>query len=166
MARTLRLYLTNNGTESISFRLYAENYGDKGGWDFTLRGGESRIYTVTVTPGQSIGCNYNIKLLQDVTADTAVTVYGYFKTYDDEIQGIGINSATICKKTFKVGETFTAKNLTVDVTDNKGQSGDVNIANFTTDYDGHVFTEADIGTKTVTVSWNGLTTTYEITVTA
>lgn len=166
IARTLRLYLTNNGAESISFRLYAENYGDKGGWDFTLQGGESRIYTVTVTPGASIGCNYNIKLLQDVATDTAVTIYGYFKTYDDEIQGIGINAATTCKTTFRVGERFSAKNLTVDVTQHKGQSGDVNIANFTTDYDGHVFTAEDIGTKTVTVSWNGLTTTYEITVTA
>lgn len=164
-ARTLRLYVSNNGTESISFRLYAENYGDKGGWDFTLGAGESRIYTVTVTPGQSIGCNYNVKLLQDVTVDTAVTIYGYFKTYDGEIQGIGINSATTAKTTFKVGETFTAKNLTVDVTEHSGQSGDVNIANFTTDYDGHVFTADDVGTVTVTVSWNGLTTTYQITVT-
>ena len=44
--------------------------------------------------------------------------------------------------------------------------GEVNIANVTTDLDGHVFTADDIGEKTVTVTWNGLTTTYTINVVA
>lgn len=165
--RQLRIFVTNNGTSEISFKVYAENNGDRGGCEVTLAAGESGTYDFTVNPGTSTGCNYNFKILKNLEAGASFTIYGYFKTYDDEINALGINSGSTHQKTFKVGDTFTANKLTVDVTGStNGNSNDVNISNFTTDLDGHVFTAEDIGEKTVTVSWNGLTTTYTITVTA
>ncbi len=166
--RQLRIFVENKGTESISFRLYAENNGAKQGVDITVAGGESKVFDLSVNPGGSIGCNYNIKLLQDVTTDTPVVFYAYFKTYENEFGGISVNANSTHTTTFAVGETFNTKKLTVDVSNGSGYAngGEVNIANVTTDLDGHVFTADDIGEKTVTVTWNGLTTTYTINVVA
>jgi len=76
------------------------------------------------------------------------------------------NSANLL--TFEGGETFSSAGLTLTATDTASNSKPVT-SGFTTDFDSHVFTDSDIGTKTVTVSYTEgsvtATCTYTITVT-
>lgn len=168
-ARTLRVFVKNLSGQTLHFRVFAENWGDIGGAEVNLEAGQSDTYefTVTSTHGSTPGCHYNFKLLSDIGAeDAAFEIYAYYRTDPGEATGISINSASPHTATFTVGDTFSARNLTVDlalagnpITDFKG-----NVVNFTTDLDGYVFTADDVGEKTVTVSWNGLSATYKINV--
>ncbi len=165
-ARTIKVVVTNNGTEAISFHLFASG-GANDGVDIALVAGETKTISFDSSMGETIGPWFGIKLLSDVSVDTAVTIYGYFKTYEGEVTSLGINGGSSHKRVFTVGEAFTAKALTVDANNGNGTTGDVNITNFTTDIaEGYVFTADDTGTKTVTVTWNGLTVSYDITVNA
>ena len=69
---------------------------------------------------------------------------------------------------FEGGETFTSAGLTLTATDSANNTKPVT-SGFTTDFDAHVFTDADIGTKNVTVSYTEgsvtATCTYAITIT-
>ena len=161
-ARKLDMIVTNDGGQSISFRYYAENYGDKGGVDITIAPGETKTFTFEVNPGTSIGCNYARKLLSNVTEETKVTMHGYFYC-EGEVDSISIHKDA-AKKSFKVGDSFTAKGLVVKANGNKYD--EVVIANYLTDIEeGYVFTAEDVGTKTVTVAYGEYILTYDITVT-
>ena len=71
---------------------------------------------------------------------------------------------------FAAGATLNCKGTVVDEEGEPVIGAGVVITNgralATTDLDGRVFTEEDIGEHTVTVTWNGLTATYKINVTA
>ena len=156
--RYLELIVTNNGGEEISFYYYAENYGDKGGVSITVAPGETKIVNFSVKPGSSLGCNYAFKLLSDVSVETSLTLQGYFYCRD-ELEGIEICREAE-RKSFAVGETFDAAGLVVKAL---GENyDDVVIPNYTTSLDGYVFTESDVGTKTVTVQFDSFTVTYDI----
>lgn len=161
-AREMELIVKNEGNQSISFRYYAENYGDKGGVDITVAAGETKAFTFIVNPGNSIGCNYALKLLSDVTEETKVTMYGYFYC-EGEVDSISFYSQPT-KKTFKVGEAFTTDGLVVKA--NGTNYDEVVIANYMTSIEeGYEFTAQDIGKQTVIVAYGEYTVTYEITVT-
>lgn len=162
-ARKMDLIVTNNGIEAISFRYYAENYGDRGGADVTVAAGETKTVTFTVNPGASIGCNYAFKLLSNVSTETKLTMHGYFYC-EGEVSKISLMQPA-SKTTFKVGDAFTTNGLVVKA---GGTSYDeVVIANYMTDLEeGYTFTAEDIGTKTITVAYGEYTTTYEITIAA
>ena len=161
--RQLELNVTNNGGQTVSFRYYAESYGDKGGVEISIASGESKTVSFEVNPGQSIGCNYAFKLLSDVSEETKITMYGYFYC-EGEVDSISLYRDAD-KKNFKVGDSFTSDGVVVKA---KGASYDeVVIANYMTDLEeGYVFTAEDIGTKTVTVAYGEYTTSYQITITA
>lgn len=160
--KQIELVVKNDGGQEVSFYYYAENNGDKGGVTVTVGVGEKKTVTFRVNPGDTIGCNYALKLLSDVTTETKVTMYGYFDC-TDEIESISLlKQAT--KKTFKVGDKFTAKGLVVKANGNNYK--DVVIANYTIGIEeGYVFTSADIGTKTVMVKFGKYNVTYDITIT-
>ena len=160
-ARKLTLIVTNEGNQSISFRYYAENYGDKGGVDVTVAAGETKEFEFTVNPGSSIGCNYALKLLSDVVDETKVTMHGFFHC-EGEVDRISIHSQAD-KKSFKVGESFSTDGLVIKA---HGTNYDeVVIANYLTDVEeGYVFTADDIGTKTVTVAYGEYIVSYDITI--
>ncbi len=161
--RVMEVTVKNEGNQEISFRYYAENYGDKGGVDITVGAGETKTFKFEVNPGSSIGCNYALKLTSDVSEETKVTMNGYFYC-EGEVDRISEYRAAN-KTSFKVGEAFTTAGLVVKA---HGTSYDeVVIANYLTDIEaGYVFTAGDIGTKTVTVAYGEYTFTYEITITA
>lgn len=163
VARKIEMIVKNDGSQDISFRYYAENYGDKGGVDITIAAGETKTVIFEVTPGASIGCNYAFKLLSNVTEETKLTMYGYFYC-EGEVDSISLYRDAD-KKNFKVGDSFTSDGVVVKA---KGASYDeVVIANYMTDLEeGYVFTAEDIGTKTVTVAYGEYTTSYQITITA
>lgn len=163
VARKMEMIVKNDGAQDVSFRYYAENYGDKGGVDVTIAAGETKTVTFEVKPGGSIGCNYAFKLLSDVSEETKITMYGYFYC-EGEVDSISLYRDAD-KKNFKVGDSFTLDGLVVKA---KGASYDeVIIANYMTDLEeGYVFTAEDIGTKTVTVAYGEYTTSYQITITA
>lgn len=163
--RYIQFIVTNEGGQEISFRYYAENYGDKGGVDVTVAPGETETLIFTVNPGHSLGCNYALKLLSDVQETTLFTVKGFFGS-KEEISDISM-FAEANKTTFSVGESFSSDGLVIkpvclDEIDNL--YNDVVISNYTTDLDGYIFTAEDVGVRTVTVSFGQLTLTYEVTV--
>ena len=161
-ARKLELTVTNNGSETVSFRYYAENYGDKGGVDVTINPGETKTFTGEVNPGSSIGCNYVLLLNSGVTSETKLVINGYFLC-EGEVDSVSIYKQA-SKTTFKVGEKFTTDGLVVKA--NGSSYDEVIIANYLTSIDeGYTFTSADVGTKTVTVAYGEYSVTYEITVT-
>ncbi|MBR3876382.1 MAG: hypothetical protein IKJ25_06385 [Clostridia bacterium] len=159
--KKLSLTVTNSGSEDISFRFYAENYGDKGGVNVTVGAGETKTVEFTINPGSSTGCNLPIKILSSVNQETKLTMQGFFYC-EGEVDGISLYKDAE-KKTFKVGDKFSTDGLVVKA---KGSSYDeVVIANYMTDIEeGYVFTAEDVGTKTVTVAYGEYTTTYEITI--
>lgn len=157
-SRYLELTVTNNGTEEISFCYYAENYGDKGGVDITVGAGETKTVDFCVDPGTSPGCNYVFKLLCDVQTETSLTLQGYFYCRE-ELSGIEI-FRNANKASFTVGELFDTEGLVIKAL---GENyDDVVISNFETSLDGYVFTESDVGIKTVEVKFADFTVTYEV----
>jgi len=163
--RYIQLIVTNEGGQEISFRYYAENYGDKGGVDVTVAPGETETLIFTVNPGHSPGCNYALRLLSDVQETTLFAIKGFFGS-KEEISDISM-FAEANKTTFSVGESFSSDGLVIkpvclDEIDNL--YNDVVISNYTTDLDGYIFTAEDVGVRTVTVSFGQLTLTYEVTV--
>ena len=136
-AREMEVIVRNDGGQSVSFRYYAENYGDKGGVDVTIAAGETKTFKFSVNPGGSIGCNYALKLLSNVSEETKVTMYGYFYC-EGEVNSISLHKQA-SKTTFKVGEKFSTDGLVVKA--NGEKYDDVVIANYLTDIaEGYVFT--------------------------
>lgn len=171
--RIVKLYVKNLSDAPIKYRAYWDNYGDIGGVDIDLAANASGVFDVVVDAKKSsghdatTGCCINIKLLEAIgEADVSVEMYTLYKSYYDEISGISVNADGTQKTAFKVGEAFDAKGIRCSVSTGYGSEGNVRITNVTTDLDGRVFTEEDIGEHTVTVTWNGLTATYKINVTA
>ena len=163
--RYIQLIVTNEGGQEISFRYYAENYGDKGGIDVTIAPGETKTVVFTVNPGKSLGCNYALKLLSDVQETTSFTLRGFFGS-KEEITGLSLFSEAD-KTTFSVGESFSSNGLVVKPLcseELEALYSEVVISNYTTNYDGYTFTSEDVGVCTVTVSFGRLTLTYDINV--
>jgi hypothetical protein len=159
-ARKLELVVTNEGGEEISFRYYAENWGeDAGGVDVTVGVGETRSFFFEVNTGKSIGCNYALRLLSDVSLETNVVIYGYF-ICDRELEGISMLSPAE-KRIFKVGESFSCDGLVVKA--NGEMYDEVVIANFKSSVEeGYVFTSDDVGKRSVTISFGDYSLEYEI----
>lgn len=158
LSRTLELIVTNNGGQEISFRYYAEQYGDKGGVEVSVLPNETKTVTFEVTPGGSIGCNYVFKLLNNVSVETSLTMHGYFYC-KNEVESINIYKEAE-KKSFRVGETFDRNGLVVKA--NGEKYDEVVISNYQTDLDGYTFAAADVGKKTVTVWFDKFSVEYEI----
>ena len=159
----IELFVTNEGEEEISFRYYAENYGDKGGVDINIAPGESKTVYFEVDPGRSIGCNYAFKLLSDVTTTTSIVINGFFGSMD-EVSEIRLYKQPD-RLTFAVGESFSTEGLVIKpvCTEELGDLyNDVVISNYTTNFDGYTFTAEDVGIKVVTVSFGEHTVSYEI----
>ncbi len=162
--REIKIIATNHGSEAISFRLCDDN-NNIFGVDITLAAGETKEFRCKGN-GSTTGPWCAIKTLSEVNSETAVTIYGYFKVADGEVSALSINGNSSHKTVFTVGEAFTANKITLESTKHGGND-QFNITNYTADLaEGYVFTESDIGTKTVTVTWNGLTVSYDITVNA
>ena len=162
-SRTLELNVTNNGSEAVTFEYFAENNGNKGGVTITIEAGESKTVEFTVNPGGSIGCNYVLKLLSNVSSETKLVINGFFHC-EGEVDSVSVYK-NASKTSFKVGDKFSADGLVLKAHGNSYD--DVVIINYLTSIeDGYVFTADDIGTKTVTVAYGEYTVTYEITVTA
>lgn len=160
--KKVELVVRNDGGQNISFYYYAESYGDKGGVTVTLAPNEKKTFSFTVNPGDSIGCNYALKLLSDVTTETNVTMYGYFDC-TDELTSISLLKEA-SKKSFRVGETFSTEGIIVKA--NGDKYDDVVIANYESSINnGYEFTSDDVGTKTVTIRFGKYITTYDIEVT-
>jgi hypothetical protein len=108
----------------------------------------------TTSTGSNVGIDINaLNLYNEVN-------FGTLKT-------ISVATAP-SKTTYEGGETFSSSGLILTAADTLGVTKSVS-SGFTTDYDAHVFSDADIGTKTVTVSYTEgsvtATTTYTITIT-
>lgn len=159
--RLVKLIVTNNGGQELSFRYYAENWGDKGGVDISIAPGETKTVEFDVNPGDSLGCNYAFKLLCDVTTETSLTMNGYFYCRS-ELDAIEIYRSAD-KTCFAVGESFSSEGLVIKPIGLNYD--DVVISNYKTDLDGYIFTDEDVGIKTVTVRFGDFAVNYDIEIT-
>ena len=109
--RYIYLYVSNDGDTDISFRIYSENYGDKGGVDVTLAAGESGWFKYSVHTGTTVGSNVNLKLLSDLASETTVTIYGYWHLEAEEIANLDIVNRSEIKLSYRAGEKFSLPEL-------------------------------------------------------
>lgn len=79
----------------------------------------------------------------------------------DTVKSMEVKAGSTHKVAFKSGETFSRENLVLDGLYYSGDHYDIT-NNFTTDWDGHVFTDDDLGPQTVTVNYYGKTCQYSI----
>ena len=134
----------------------------------SCNGNYTNATKVTFTPGStktgvvvisatSVNAGYICRMEIDVDAAS-------FGTLDH----IKVDSPAT-KLTFEVGETFSSSGLVLAGYDDENEAT-ANVqtysSGYTTDFDDRTFTNEDIGNKTVTVTYSGKTTTYEIAVVA
>lgn len=165
VTKVLKLHFTNTGSSSVTFKFSAiDYYYDKGSVTLTLAAGESKTVLMnTVHSRDTVGLNQQIVFPNGADAGASLTIWGEFVA---EGLDSAISVSVPAKKlAFYVGEEFSAEGLILSGTSSKGNWTRVYISkNYTTSLDGHTFTSADAGEKTVTVSFAGLTTTYTVTV--
>lgn len=165
--RALYVYVANNSDVAVSFRMFSENYGDKGGVDITLDANASGWYKFTIKTGDTVGSNVNFKLLSALEAEATITVYGYFHLAEDEIANLKAANQEELKLSYKVGEKFDLSKMILSANVIKNAKGEFltdigtetyYIANnFTVEgiENNHVFTADEVGEHTVTVSFGG-----------
>lgn len=130
-----------------------------------LQGNESKVLEGSyVCNGNTPGGWMKAYINEAVEAGSSFDFVGYMKTkdfmqYDSALQVLQEAS----KKTFKVGETFQSDGFMAYIS-NDGCND--TMVNYVTNYDGHVFTADDVGTKTVLVKFGSATYEYQITVEA
>lgn len=175
--RALYVYVANNNDFEVSFRMYSENYGDKGGVDITLAANESGWFKFTVNSGYTIGCNVNFKLLSDLESEATITVYGYFHLAEEEIANLKAANEQSLKLSYEVGEKFDLSKLILAANVATNEEGELlaDGGNVETYYiannfkvegfaNGYTFTSEDEGAHTVTVSFGGKSFTLTVTV--
>lgn len=123
--RYIYLYVSNEGTTSVSFRIFSENYGDKGGVDVTLGAGESGWFKYSVHTGTTVGSNVNLKLLSDLESEAAITMYGYWYLDESEIADLQIANQDQIKLSYKEGEKFDISNLILSTYIYSNANGDL-----------------------------------------
>lgn len=109
--------------------------------------------------GFSVSCNID----QPGTKQATVTYKDKTASFDVNVQNVSVLTISVqennIKKTYTVGDTLDTTGLSLMVGYNNGTT-DIIDSGYTTDYD---FSSA--GTKTVTVSYGGKSTCYDVTVT-
>lgn len=172
ITKNVRLHFTNNGDTEVSFRYsHIDYYFDKGFVEVTLAPGETKTVVLkSVFEKDVVGLNSQIVFPKGADAGTSISIWGEFVGENMSAVNIAVPAN---KLSFGVGEQFSAEGIILSAYGlvSGGSSNIYNRVyiynNFTTDLDGYVFTEEDYlaGTKTVTVNFGGMTTTYDITVT-
>ena len=168
--KVIRMHFVNTGNVDVTFKYSQIDFGvDYGVVEMTLKAGESAtVLMTTVYNKNTISLNAQIAFPEGAPEGASLAIWGEF--YADGLDG-NISIVQAAKTlTYKVGDTFSTEGLVIQGKSSVNAYGmstwaRVYIAeNYVTNYDGHVFTEEDVGTKTVTVSFAGKTTTYTITV--
>ena len=164
-AQGRRLYMEMTSTADIKLTWQQEFYGDRDNFTLDLKAGETAGTSKFV---QYTGSNTSSNLpYQEIVAESAIpagtVVYltGYFYEVGS-ISGTSINTPA-SKTVFKVGDTFSAAGLALNVSSSDSLFNGVLIYNPTTNLDGYVFTDADVGKVIEVQAYNG-TSTYYITV--
>ena len=170
--RYIYLYVSNDGDTDISFRIYSENYGDKGGVDVTLAAGESGWFKYSVHTGTTIGSNVNLKLLSDLASETTVTIYGYWHLETEEIANLDIANRSEIKLSYRAGEKFSLPELILvsnifsnnenDLLNNGGAVEKYYIASNFTVSGLEIGQTLEAGNYTVTVSFGGKSVELQI----
>ena len=180
---------TTNIAEATEWNVSAANVGD-----FHLTNGEVNVSSLTSnsfsyiasTPGSSNRSAVNAvgNLINKTTTDRNLRYNGTgFRWYSGSGNGTeaflyevstgfdSLNHIMIAipasKLSFEVGETFNCTGLVLtgyDGVEEATSKAATYSSGFSTNYDGHVFAEGDLGAQTVTVTYSGKTTTYSINV--
>ena len=155
------MHFTNTGNTTVTFKYSAiDYYYDKGAVTITLAPGESKDIVMLITYNKnSVGLNHQIVFTEDTAAGASVAIWGEFKA-NKNITSVSI-ATPANKLQFSIGDTFSADGLVLKA------NGDWNDrvyigSNFTTNFDGHVFTADDIGVQAVIVEFDGKLTFYTI----
>lgn len=160
-----RLYMEMTSSADIKLTWQQEFYGDRDPFTFDLKAGETQGLGQFV---QYTGSNTSSNLpYQEIVAESAIpagTVV-YLTGYFYEAGSITATSINTPARTtvFKVGDTFSAAGLILNASSSDALFANVTICNPTTNLDGYVFTDADVGKVIEVLAYNG-TVSYYITV--
>ena len=163
-----RFYMEMVSNANVNITWQPEFYGDRDGVTMELVAGEAQSavwvvkYDTTTNASQTaVALPYQEFVFNsDVAAGTEIILTGLFYDRGDVI-GVDVKNPAN-KIIYKVGEEFTSEGLSLKVDTRDSLVSSVTIWNVTTDYDGKVFTEDDLGTHAVTVSWGEYTYEYHI----
>jgi hypothetical protein len=144
-----RVYFEMTSSADINLTWQPEFYGDRDGFTFDLKAGETangnRIIKYDTTAGrtesdrpyQEIVCN------SAVQAGTVVYLTGYFYAPGD-VTAVTVNTPAN-QVIYKVGETFSSTGLTLKPSSANALYANAVIYGATTDFDGYTFTADDAG---------------------
>ena len=149
-------------------------------WRLTIKiGGTTYVNAATVSTNPTLGTITTGTISDGATGDIEITwSNGSRAIYLNKIEIVGLDLAPPAefgelasvaienpanKLTFTVGETFSSEGLELKLGDDSDPIVyQYTTTGFTTDLDDVVFDSSDIGSKVVTVSYEGFTLTYNI----
>ena len=157
---TVRMHFTNTGDSEVTFKFSnIDYYYDYGAATITLAPGETKIALIKTSHGNSVGLNSQIIFTKAASAGASVAMWGEFVA-NENLTSVSV-ATPANKLQFAIGDTFNAEGLVLKA--NGTNYSRVYISgNYVTNYDGHTFTAADVGTKTVVVEFAGKLTYYVI----
>lgn len=156
-----KVIVRNNTEKSIHLKVYLNDVDAGSAITVQLQGNERKALEGSyVCSGSTPGGWVKVEAVEAIESGASFDFMGYVKTkdyweFEPELHVIKEASKTL----FKAGETFQSDGLVAYVPNQSYQDTTVN---FATNYDGHVFSEEDVGTKTVRVMFAGAVYEYEI----
>ncbi|MBO7196159.1 MAG: hypothetical protein J6V80_02390 [Clostridia bacterium] len=161
-----RVYMEMLSNADVNITWQPEFYGDRDGVTMDLKAGEaqSSVWVIKYDASASntkSGLPYEEFVFNsNVAAGTEIYITGLF--YErGEVVDVSIKTPAN-KIVFKVGDSFSSTGIILGVASGEEFFDKVSITNVTTNLDGKVFTDADLGTHKVVVSWGDYTVEYDI----
>ena len=161
-----RVYMEMLSNADVNITWQPEFYGDRDGVTMELVAGEAQstvwVIKYDTKAGQTkSGLPYEEFVFNsDVAAGTEIYITGLFYERGEVIDVSIKNPAN--KIIFKVGDSFSSAGIILSVASGEEFFDKVSITNVTTNLDGKVFTDADLGTQKVVVSWGDYTLEYDV----
>ena len=146
-------YTSGNG----SWRMYS------GGTVVVSAADGYSIDSVTSTPSCTFTVNNGVASFSPSarTDFTSIVVNYSSDVAFGDLATIEVSNSSAHETVFSVGDVFSTEGLVLTATDTNSNTKAVN-SGFTTDFDGVTFENEHIGEQTVTVTYEGKTTTYDI----
>ncbi|MBO5328042.1 MAG: bacterial Ig-like domain-containing protein [Clostridia bacterium] len=161
--RKVIMYYHNYGAEAITLKFR----NDTGNGENVVTVPAGSVVVSQFEVSAEGGSNwFELYTVNAVETEVTVGIYGYFYISEGEVESLTVKTPAT-KLTYKVGETFSAEGLVLNARiPSSNTKTAIVVGGYTVDLEGVTFTDAQVGTQTVTVTFAGATVTYEITVEA
>jgi rubredoxin len=155
---TYKLYVKNTGVGDLKFRVCYNDNNNESGPIVDVKQGQEVTLSETINHTHGSGTRGGwIKIIAkgNISAGASYETYGYYKSKDylpfDDVNNCFEIERAATKVKFNVGEKFSSEGLLLRMFEAECTSNTDTgyVTSYETNYDGHTFTESDIGTKTV-----------------